>query len=157
MDAPIPEEIAPQTGFNDEVLARDMKRLGDVQAMTNAECEAAALAEHKEAVRHRAEYIAKKDAEAARLNAMLAKVRAWDPPSADHQEMKSFMIQQLTISMPGAYVPSPALFLDGETWRKQTIGRLSESVVRNKEEVRKERERAASRTEWIKQLRRSLA
>jgi hypothetical protein len=156
MDAPIPDEFKPETKYHDERLADDMKRMGDVQAMTNAEADAAALAAHNEALASRTKYLSEKDAEAARINAMLAKVRAWHPPTADHVEMKKFMIDQLTISLPGNYTPAIPALLDGATWRKQQIDQLAESVVRHKGEIEKEISRAAGRTEWVKQLRSSL-
>jgi hypothetical protein len=156
IDAPIPEEFKPDT-YYDERLAEDMKRLAEVRAMSDAECGWAAIAEHDDAVSRRAKYITDKDAEAARLNAMLAKVQAWNPPTPDHSEMKSFMIQQLEVSMPGDYVPANPVLLDGLTWRMQTIERLTEAAVRHQEEIRKENDRAAGRTEWLRQLRQSLA
>lgn len=156
-DAPIPDEIKPETDYYDKHIAADMKRMGVIQAMTNAEADVAAAIEHQEALQGRATYLATKDAEAARLNAMLAKVRAWEPPTPDHADIKRFMIDQLTISMPGQYTPSIPVMLDGVTWRKQRLDDLAASVVRNKQEREKEIERSSKRTEWIKNLRASLA
>jgi arginine/lysine/ornithine decarboxylase len=156
-DAPIPEEFEPHTSYHDQAITKEMKRLGEIQAMTNAEADAAAKAEHEEAMRSRYEYLARKEVEGARLNAMLAKVRAWEPPTPDHHEMKNFMIQQLTVSMPGQYEPGIPVLLDGATWRKQTGDKLAESIVYHKAERQKEIERTTSRTEWLKSLRASLA
>lgn len=156
MDAPIPEEFKPGT-YNEQKLAGDKKRLGEVQAMTNADCETAAIEAHREALASRTKYLADKETEAARLNAMLAKVRIWNPPTPDHVEMKKFMIQQLTDSLPGDYAPSIPALLDGHAWRESEITRLADSVVYNQKEVAKEIERARGRTEWVKALRESLA
>jgi hypothetical protein len=155
-DRPIPDEIAPETSYYDKRVAEILKRMGDVQAMTNAEADEAAAAEHAEALVSRAKYLADKDAEAARLNAMLMKVRKWQPPTPDHVEMKNFMIDQLTISMPGNYAPHMPVVLDGPTWRGTTIGDLAASIVRDRKEIAKEIERAAGRTKWVKALRSSL-
>lgn len=157
MDKPIPDEIAPDTKYYDERLAEHQKRLGEVLDMTDAECDAAAAAEHEEALKSRADYLARQEAEAARINAMLVKVRAWTPPTADHTEMKKFMIDQLVMSLPGTYSPAIPEKLDGATWRKRTGDELAQSVVRDKAEIAKEIERAAGRTLWIKSLRMSLA
>lgn len=157
MDAPIPDEIKPETSYYADRLADDMKRMGDIQAMTNAEADAAALAAHDVAVASRAKYLSDKETEAGRVNAMLAKVRAWHPPTPDHIEMKTFMIQQLTISMPGEYVPAIPLLLDGATWRKEQIDGLAEGIVRSRKQVDEEIARAAGRNEWVKSLRASLA
>mgnify|MGYP001589050211 CR=1 FL=1 len=156
-NAPIPEEFKASTSYYDQRIADGLKRLGDIQAMTNAEAEAAAKAAHEEALRSRAKYLSDKDVEAGRLNAMLEKVRAWVPPTPDHQEMKKFMIQQITISMPGSYAPSIPVLMDGAAWRKQETDNLAQSVADAKNERAKEIDRTASWNEWLKQLRRSLA
>ncbi len=156
MGAPIPETVKPHTSYYEEKLAADMKRLGDVQALTNAECETACLEAHRVALASRKKYLDDEDLEATRLNAMLAKVRAWHPPTPDHIEMKKFMIDQLTISMPGDYVPAIPILLDGATWRQQEINRLADSIVYSQKEVAKEIERSNGRTNWIKALRESL-
>jgi hypothetical protein len=156
MDAPIPDEIKPDTNYCETRLAADKKRLGEVQAMTNGEANAAAMAAHNEALASRSKYLAEKETEAARINAMLAKVHEWHPPTPEHVEMKKFMIDQLTISLPGDYAPSIPALLNGAAWRQQQIDRLAEAIVRNQKEIDKERERAAGRTEWIKALRASL-
>lgn len=157
MDAPIPEEIKPDTKYHDDRIAADMKRMGEVQAMTLAEADTAALEVHRQALASRNKYLADKEVEAGRINAMLAKVRAWRPPTPEHVEMKKFMIDQLTMSLPGDYAPAIPALLDGATWRKQEIDRLADSVVYHQKERDKEIERARGRTEWVKQLRDSLA
>jgi hypothetical protein len=156
MDASIPEEFKPDTRYYDERIAADMEEMGKIQAMSHTEADASAHAEHLAAIIHRRDYLASKEAEAARINAMIAKVRAWHPPTPDHVEMKSFMLEQLRISLPGDYAPSIPEALDGPEWRQKKINELSAAVARNREEVRKEIERAKGRTEWVKALRASL-
>jgi hypothetical protein len=157
MDAPIPEEFQPATKYYDERLAADKKRLGEVQAMTNADADTAALEVHREALASRTKYLADKETEASRLNAMLAKVRTWNPPTPDHVELKKFMIQQLTDSLPGDYAPAIPALLDGRSWRQSEINRLADSVVYSQKEVTKEIERTRGRAEWVKALRESFA
>lgn len=155
-DAPIPSEFVPDTKYYDDRLAADKKRLGEVQAMTDAEANTAAIEVHRQALASRSKYLANKDTEASRLNSMLAKVRAWSPPTADHDGMKTFMIEQLTISLPGDYAPSIPALLDGQTWRQQEIDKLADSIVYNQKEIAKEIERTRGRSEWLKALRASL-
>lgn len=156
MDAPIPDEIGPDTRYYDQRIADDTKRLGEIQAMTNAEADAAAAAAHGAAMRSRSDYLKRQETEAARLNAMLAKVREWTPPTAEHVDMKRFMIEQLTASLPGSYAPAIPERLDGATWRKREGDALAESIVRSQQEREKEISRAAGRTAWLKALRASL-
>jgi len=154
-DAPIPDEIKPDTKYYDDRIAADTKRIDEIQAMTLADADTAALEAHREAMASRSKYLADKEVKAGRLNAMLAKVHAWSPPP-DHTEMKRFMIDQLTISFPDDYAPAIPALLDGATWRQDQLNRLADALVRNQRERTKEIERARNRTEWLKQLRASL-
>jgi hypothetical protein len=156
-DATIPEEIAPDTKYYEDRMAEDMSRMGEIQGMSMEDANTAALEAHRSALASRSKYLSDKEAEADRINAMLAKVRLWEPPTPDHVEMKTFMIEQLIISLPGNYAPAIPALLDGPTWRQQEIDRLSDSVVRHKKEIAKEIERAKGRTAWVKALRGSLA
>jgi len=156
MDTPIPEEFSPDTSYHDDRIAADMKQMGQVQAMTLADAETAALEVHRAALESRSKYLAKKETEAMRINAMLAKVRLWEPPTPEHAEMKKFMADQLVMSLPGDYAPAIPALLDGITWRQQEIDRLADSVVYHRKERDKEIERARGRTEWVKALRASL-
>lgn len=157
MDTPIPDEFVPNTEYYDNRIADDSKLMGKIQAMTNAEADEAAQGAHAEAAASRTQFLANKELESSRLNAMLMKVRAWQPPTPEHHEMKTFMVEQLTISLPGNYAPSIPAAMDGATWRKCELDRLAESVVRNKKEWDSEIDRSASRTKWVKALRQSLA
>lgn len=157
MTAPIPDVIVPSIGYYDFRIATAEKHLSDLESMTDAEAEAAAQAAHQNALEGRDRYLANKKAEGDRLNAMLVKVRAWKPPTPDHVDMKKFMIEQLVMSLPGDYAPAIPALLDGRTWREREIKETAEDLGRIKDDRAKEIERAASRTQWIKSLRESLA
>lgn len=157
MDAPVPEEFAPNTDYYDKRIAAGKARLGELLVMTSAEAAAAALAEHEKAIADRDRYLVDKGVEVSRINSMLAKVRAWEPPSPDHAEVKKFMVDQLSISLPGNYVPTIPSLLDGPAWRSAQIADLDKQIIRDQSERDKEIERAAGRTEWVKKLRASLA
>lgn len=156
MDTPIPNEMKPDTQYYDNNIANNTERLNEIQAMTLEDCETAALEAHRQASDYRKKYLADKDAEASRLNSMLAKVRAWGPPTSDHVGIKDFMIEQLTISLPGDYAPSIPPLLDGATWRQQEIDRLSDTIVYHQKERSKEIDRSSARTKWVNDLRASL-
>jgi len=156
MDAPIPDEFEPD-GYYAKCVFIWLKELEVVQGMTNEEAETAAVEAHRTALQSRDGYLRRQETEAERINSMLAKVRAWTPPTPDHREMKEFMIQQLTISLPGDYAPSIPELLDGQTWRKRKIDELAKSVASIKVEREKEIDRAKTRTKWVKDLRASLA
>src|SRR6185437_5714856 len=71
-DAPILDEIKPDTKYYDDRIAADTKRIDEIQAMTLADADTAALEAHREAMASRSKYLADKEVKAGRLNAMLA-------------------------------------------------------------------------------------
>lgn len=156
MDAPIPDEIKPSTNYYDQRIATAEAHLAELTTMTAAEAEAAAQAAHQNAMDGRERYLANQKTEADRLNAMLAKVRAWRPPTADHVEMKKFMIDQLTMSLPGDYAPAIPELLDGATWLERETKGAADDLARLKIDRSKEIQRASDRNQWLQNLRKSL-
>lgn len=157
MDAPIPEQIDASTTYHDTHIASAKARLLQLQDMSPEDAASSAKAAHDDALNHRNQYLAERDIESARLNTMLKKVHAWAPPTPDHDGMKKFMIEQLTMSMPGDYAPSVPAFQSGEEWRVSEIKKAEHDIAYHIAERTKEIDRAESRTAWIKSLRASLA
>lgn len=156
-DAPIPESIPADTDYYDKCIAAEAQRIEEIKAMSAADADVEARTAYEEAMGSRTVYLSIKELEAERLNAMLQKVRAWQPPTPDHLGMKEFMIDQLSISMPDDYVPAIPVLLDGATWRAQQLNELSAALDRHARDRDKEIERAKGRNDWLAKLRQSLA
>jgi len=90
---------------------------------------------------------------------MLIKVKAWQPPTVDHNELKEFMIKQIVDSINWdcdiSHVESPVL-LDGKTWLAERIDSCSWDINYHAKEYQKEVDRCAVRTLWIVDLKKSL-
>ena len=93
--------------------------------------------------------------------AMLRKVRAWQPPTSDHQGLKDFMIEQITGSID--FDCDTKYWIDdfpqpktGAGWlgekRKKAMGDLSYHSSEHSKEV----SRVDGRNAWIKALKESL-
>lgn len=93
-----------------------------------------------------------------RYKAMLAEASAWEPPTTEHVELRSFMIQQLRDSIKWDCTPSnqPAPMSAAE-WYDAALAEAQGAIARHSGEHAKEVERARSRTKWIADLRASLA
>ena len=91
--------------------------------MTAQQAEVAADETYLRKMEERDTYLADQKAAAVRLNDMLTQVRAWTPPTTDHAGLKDFMIQQLTVSMPGECAIPPER-LDGQHGARREIERL---------------------------------
>jgi hypothetical protein len=155
MDAPIPDEFAPSTWHVDKI-ATARRELDELDGLGMEHCERAADAAYKDAVKYYEESEARRAQENARYDAMRAKVEAWEPPSPDHVEMKSFMLEQLSVSMD-RYTSTPPTRLTGAAWLGERVRALQRDIEYHTTENKKEIERAAQRTLWIRQLRESLS
>jgi hypothetical protein len=154
-DAPIPEEFAPST-YSATRLIEAKAKLEQLRAMTLEQVAAAAVAAYEQGCRSADEYDAKQAAEDNRLDAMLTEVEKWTPPTAEHVEMKTFMVEQLTISRHGDYRASRPKKLTGKEWLEDAIRQAMRDVEYHTAEQAKEEERAKGRTAWVKALRQSL-
>lgn len=155
MDAPIPEEFNPGTYYA-ERLASAREKLATLRAMTAEQADAQAAAAYEQGCKSADEYDAKQAEQDRRLDAMLAEVEKWTPPTAEHVEMKSFMVQQLTISKNGDYRASRPKKMTGQEWLEAETKEAFRQVGYHAEEQAKEEERAKARTAWIAALRQSL-
>lgn len=155
--APIPEEIEPECSYNEKRLAESKARLAELNAMTPDEMLSACENAYATAMASHDKYEADGDEEDRRLDAMLEKVSAWTPPTANHVEMKKFMIEQLTISKRGSYrSPKPEILAPSD-WHEAEVKKAMKDVTYHAGEVAAEIERAKGRTEWLRVLRSSLS
>lgn len=157
-DAPIPEEFTPDTKYHDEQLVEATARLATLKEMSSD----ARRDEIEAAFRERSKQWEKSEAERARTQAryeaMLAKVREWEPPSPDHTEMKAFMEKQLVDSIEWDCRPTdPPKKPTPQEWHAAEIERANWNLRYHTEQRADEIRRAAERTKWISDLRASLA
>ncbi len=88
---------------------------------------------------------------------MLEQIKAWTPPTLDHQGLKKFMIEQIERSIRyDCSMPTKPEKLTGKAWAKQEIKELAWDIAYHAKEDLAEKERAKEQTLWIKQLRESL-
>ncbi len=156
MDAHIPDEIKPYP-WQKEQLEKAKKRLAEVQAMTLEECEAAALAARDKSAAEHKRWIEEATTKNTRYWEMMKQVEKWTPPTPNHEEMKNFMQQQLQTSMYSVPEGKEFPLLSGEEWKQQELARVQGSVEYYTQEWSQECARAEGRTEWIRDLKMSLA
>ena len=158
-DAQIPERFEPQTKYYDDKIAECEARLAALKAMSPEEVREASLDAHAKAMERWYERKQERDLHRHRYESMLAKVRAWHPPTPDHAELASFMIRQLQESIDfdtsGGFDEEPVTPA-GEAWRaaeiRETESTLNYAIKHRAEEIA----RTADRNEWLAALRASL-
>lgn len=97
-----------------------------------------------------------------RYEDMLNQVKAWHPPTPDHEGLRKFMIEQLTTSIefdcsvtPSRFDEPPVREPDGAWFTKQ-VEKAQHDLVYHVEEDAKERARTAERNAWVQALMESL-
>ena len=156
MDAPIRKREAHDHAKRE--LAAAQGRLACLELMTTATADKRALEDWEKAVAQHKECVAKNTETRRRYRAMIAKVRAWVPPTDEHAGLKTFMLEQLTSSIdfdctPVWRVPQRKT---GEAWLAEQKESAAQDITYYAEQAAKEETRCAEANEWIDALLRSL-
>jgi len=159
-DAPIPNQFEPSDyHVKQQRLAEDeVQRL---LKMTDEEAEIEAQHDFEKACVDNTQSIEKTIKLRYKYEAMLEQVKAWNPPTAEHQELKQFMIDQIIDSMNfdcniDYYKQNQPRRLTGADWRKKKLDAAIDNYKYHKDAYLKEIERIESRNQWVKVLRESL-
>ena len=159
-DAPIPHEFKPST-YHADRLTEIRTELLRLQDMGNDERIAFGRAAKEEDIARNREYIRKTEEENARLAEMESQVKAWEPPTSEHQELKKFMLQQLFISKSITEYSQKGLATvlakSPGTYYSDAVLSAENSISYHTEHLEDDVVRAKDRTNWVKQLRESLA
>jgi len=160
-DDPLDSEIALRT-VDDYFKANIDKALADLSTAEKRTPE--------EWARIQKEELAKEDANAKRhaerkektrqaYMEMLARVKAWVPPTSEHQGLKKFMTEQLEESIRwdcGEWSPDVPERLSTAEYRDRKIAALQRTLRIRRESLAKEEALVASQNKWVTALRDSL-
>lgn len=155
LDTPIPDTIEPSDFYRVE-LDKAYAKMRELETMSQAEAEARAAADYAHQVQMKTEGEARWQRENDLYTAMLAKVNAWEPPTAEHAGLQKFMREQIEMSMHGRY-DWPIHKMSGKTWLEHEKERAADAVRRDSEAWRNEQESAKKATAWLRALRSSVS
>lgn len=127
--------------------------------ITDEEWAAKQNAEFAEAVQSRREAEEQRAAIGGRYKAMLEQVRAWEPPTPEHEGLKDFMISQLEESLrfDASVFPLPPLeILPVDAYRATRIEELAKTVAMRADRYAAEVARVRGQNAWVLALRESL-
>jgi hypothetical protein len=154
LDVAIPEVILPSPHYDDQ-LRKSRERLAELQALTPKQVAEQADASFAEKMVEYDRYEANRREENRRLDDMAGKVRHWTPPTSEHEELKSFMLDQINISRNSYALELPERLEPGR-WLAEAIAAETRNIEFYSKQYSDEVTRAAGRTQWIGQLRASL-
>ena len=168
-DAPDAEINVEKIGKQDieyyeRALAHEQERLTQAEAMTYEEAETLAAVAYEDRRLTEEEQRNHDRVEWERYSAMTEKVKAWEPPTPDHQGIKDFMLDQLSISSrfldPAENEPTqqnPITRMTAAEYRADKIQLHRRVVEYHQEKLESARRAAEERRKWVSDLLASLA
>lgn len=154
----------PKTQEPSDYATKAMKEaqglLTKLKAMSSDERMAEGVRLRREAVESARASMLRGQAEDERIDGMVVKVTAWEPPTEDHKEFKSFMLEQLRISRNGDWYAGHLAELEkrtAESYFTDALLTAARNIDYYAKEHAKELERTRERNDWINALYRSLS
>jgi hypothetical protein len=159
LDAPIPERFEP-TEFYQRSLNEARAEVQRLEKLNASQRTAEGEGLKRDAIVRNQQWLAKDLVTNARLNQMIERVNEWTPPSGEHEELKTFMLQQLTTSIENTEHIERALAEAKSKAAGQffadALTNARRRVMYSTEEQQKETQRVEGRNQWLAQLRASV-
>lgn len=164
LSTPIPTEIQP-SDYHKKALKSAFGAKGRFKQLTRAQKRNMATAAMLKDMKYHVEAYRTAERQEAAYRRMLAEVEAWVPPTADHEGLKKFMVEQITGSLEHDCTWARKYHTDAlreyvalqpKTWLKHRRESMERDVKYHSEENAKEVARCSDRTGWIRDLMRSL-
>lgn len=158
LDVPIPDDFQPDD-YHKNQIEKWQKKAAMFVRPKREDLESEYQAAYDKA---KAEYDEKEVERKALRNRyadMIEKVKNWQPPTSDHENLKKFAISQLEDSMNHDCHYWEFTFLDKERWVESEMNRddfFAKNLAYHKEQYEKEVKACKARTEWVRQLKASL-
>lgn len=152
-----PPKHREPTDYHRKRLAEAQEELPKILDMTNEEATQAATADYEQAQAYYVKYEREAEEEDRRYSEMAAKVDAWEPPTADHDALKAFMLEQLRTSMRGDFRLTAPVLQTGTEWKAERIQKLERDITYHTKKEAEEQERVAGANAWIDALYESLS
>lgn len=149
-------EFEPST-YHKVELERSLKELEVLESSTPEDIEHL----YKDYVKKELDYYKRASKEhintRIRYEQMLLKVRLWNVPTQDHENLKKFMIEQLESSIKyDCYEVTLDINSNMTTWFNDKLRQASDKVVYHEKHWVEEQSRVSTRNQWIKDLKDSL-
>lgn len=155
LSTPPPEVVEPNN-YHLNAMRDSEERLRELKGMTLEHAEATLEAERAAMIAWQAVEDDKQAAFNASVDRMIASVNAWRPPTAEHDGLREFMLEQLRSSR-SSFTPPPVAEETAEEWLLKKVGLARDSIAYHAKEWAAEVERCERATRWLRELRASLS
>ena len=156
LDADIPTSV-DNDDYYEKSFRRAQQELEETKRMTLEQAAVEAEKLYQSCLKSHLESKARCSKLEAKYNRMLAKVEAWVPPSADHVEMKKFMLEQIRSSIEhDCHALEAPERQTPEEFLKEAIESAEWDVSYYGKHAEEQRENIRKNNEWIDGLVKSL-
>lgn len=160
IDAKIPNKFEPSSYYKDKVKEIEAD-IANLMLMSIAQAAIKATEEYEEAINIHIKGIKKNNDLLYKYNKMLSKVKAWNPPTVDHINLKEFMINQIEESIKydcdnSYYENNNPILHSGDIWKVNRINKLTKDLNYYQKKYLEEVNSVNEKNIWISQLRKSL-
>jgi hypothetical protein len=154
---PAPRKIPrSKNTYHQDALKRALAESAEFAEMSKKDKNAWAKETKAEAIESAEKSLERQKQENKRLAEMEAEVDAWNPPTADHQGLKDFMLQQIDVSKHDMKYPIESL----QSAKKKTLAEYIADRVEairwgieyHEEHLHDDEEREDSRDTWLNEL-----
>lgn len=143
-----------QNAYHTKQVQDEQDELAALEKLSTAEVDQGALASHERAVkRWEASEVKRKD-KVQRYDAMLAKCRAFDPPTTEHEGLQRFMIEQIEQSC-GTYDRKPEerpVPRSAAEWIADQKGMAQRRIDYHTRQLKEEGDRGNDHSGWLTEL-----
>jgi hypothetical protein len=138
-------------------LSKAIERRTQLDSMDNNTVEVQCKRDYDKELSDWEEYEDERIKKENRYNAMLQEVKNWSPPTSEHINIKSFMIEQLTTSRDYDCLVRPKPVLQNSSqWLISQIAKVVWDIKYHTKECKEEIGAVNIMNKWIKELRQSL-
>lgn len=145
------------SNWHEERLVEAKAHLATIQAMTPQEMDAQRLVRHDQAWSDFRRQVSETNLLRGRYQTMLYWAKAWQPPTSAHENLRTFMIQQIEESLRWDCHPtSPGEMPDLDVFRRNLVERATANVTYHAYEAEKARIHEEQKREWVRALHASV-
>ena len=163
MDAPLrlPQENDFGT-YHEDALNKAVRALQDYSTMSTEKAKMLLEKEYETTHKHAKEMINERNTLRKRYESMLAKVKAWQPPTKDHDNFKKFMVEQLEKSIEWdcdvkyykEQLEAPRQ--SPKEWLADMVSQAKRDIEYHTKHLSTDKIRSQERADWIQALMKSV-
>lgn len=157
-DAEVPYRFEVDSYYA-KLIKEHEDKIKQLKSMNREQIVLALTAEITSVTDSNAEYRQEKEKLETRYKAMLGRVKAWEPPTEDHQGMKKFMTEQLEESIRfdcGSVYQQAIPSSNPDQWLNAKLAEATADLAYAQKHYSEEFDRTEARNAWIAALRSSV-